>query len=461
MAYVPPQKCIVFPGDAGTKGYADPRDYRFWNNRQYVVASGTRWVRLWVDWRYLQPDPVSSVTASWDQLNIARPLPDFVLQPPTYSETVAYLRKLDRQIRAANDDGRIVILTALHTYPQWANGQATDQTFSPPRAAKPASQRFPSFKVDSPYSWFISHLLARYSMWASPFNGKAPNPFGPHLYTYPGESPQGYSPSFGNPSGAFVTALEVINEPNHLGWPQNEAPSRSADAMQTGYLYAKFFYDISPPDGKGLLSWPWILGPGTLDRGGSTRTPSDGTRYDDFTRDTLTELRARGFNAPLPLAPYIGWSHHNYGDIDVAGFPYASSRAKTVKEQLVAGSWKAGTDRNVWLTEGGYDMTDPGEVFTSLPPLDRTNRLLIQENRMAHAINEMSRYNRASSSGEIPIFSQYQLHQIMAPDSFETGLTENFLFAEVNPNNPGPDPVGPGAPRPLAIRWTGLPDELS
>jgi hypothetical protein len=452
MAFVPPQKCIAFPGDSSIKAYADPRDYRFWSNRQFAVASNTQWVRMWVDWRYLQPNPVANVTQSWDQLNTAQPVPDFIAQPPFY-ETVSYLRKLDRQIRAANDDGRVVILTILHPYPQWANGQATDQTFTPSsHPVKPASQRFPSFKADSPYAWFLSHLMTRYSMWSSPFNGKAPNPYGPHLQTYPGEVPQGYNPAHGNPSGAFITALEVCNEPNHLGWPQTEAPSRAADAMQTGYLYAQFYYDNSPADGKSLVSWPWILGPATLDRGGSSTTPADGTRYDDFTRDTLTELRARGFDAALPLAPYIGWSHHNYGDIAISNFSYSTSRAKTVKERLVAGTWKGGTDRNVWLTEGGYDMTGPGETWAGLTEPQRISRRSDQLSRVAHAINEMSRYNRATSSGEMPIFTQYQLHQVTSAASFETGMTEPFSMTA---------PTGPGAPRPIALRWPTLPDELS
>jgi hypothetical protein len=228
--------------------------------------------------------------------------------------------------------------------------------------------------------------------------------------------------------------------------------------MQTGYLYAKFYYDNTPPASRNLLTWPWILGPATADRGGSAHTPADGTRYDDFTSDTLTQLRARGVGSSAALAPYIGWSHHNYGDTAISNFPYSTSRAKTVKERLVAGAWKDGTDRNVWLTEGGYDMTSGPETWAAIQPPERVVRVAAQQNRVGHAINEMSRYNRATDSNEIPIFSQYQLQQITSADSVETGLTEGFLFADAVNNTM---PLGPGPPRPLYARWVTLPDELS
>jgi hypothetical protein len=186
-------KGISYSGPQSLRADAHPNDYRAWGNAEYATASRTGWVKLWVSWADLQQDyPASSLGASWQQLNSA-------------PGGANYLRRLDGQVRAANDAGVKVLLTIYQAFPTWATGA----TGADPLSTKPAIQKLPlDLSPDGPWGWFIGHLSARYD---GSFNTA-----GPHA-PRPGETGAAWK---GNPDAARIDGLEIVNEPNLLYWPQ-------------------------------------------------------------------------------------------------------------------------------------------------------------------------------------------------------------------------------------------------
>lgn len=84
-------------------------DYRLWDNRADVRATGTTWVKIWLAWDHVQgthPRP-TTLAESWAQLNVAQPG-----APP--GSGLAYL---DAQMRAANRDGVGVVLCLEGAFP--------------------------------------------------------------------------------------------------------------------------------------------------------------------------------------------------------------------------------------------------------------------------------------------------------------------------------------------------------
>ena len=122
-----PLKGIALGGFGPLRSAHDPNDYLEWGNREYVRASRTDVIRLQVSWRYLQPLAPASRGESWDQL--------------TRDHGEGALRRLDRQIAAANRDGVRVILGLYHSYPEWSNG-TTPGTVEP-ITGKPPDAKFP------------------------------------------------------------------------------------------------------------------------------------------------------------------------------------------------------------------------------------------------------------------------------------------------------------------------------
>src|SRR3954471_15832477 len=109
------RKCISLGGPGPLRVDGHPDDYRLWGNREYIRdLSGTTWVKLWVSWHDLQQElalPPADRAASWRHLNGA-------------PAGAGWLRRLDRQVKAVNDDRLGVILTISHAYPTWSSGGA-------------------------------------------------------------------------------------------------------------------------------------------------------------------------------------------------------------------------------------------------------------------------------------------------------------------------------------------------
>jgi hypothetical protein len=289
------RKCISLAGAITTLD-PSPNDYRLFGNREYVRdLSGTRWVKLYVSWFHLQEElQPASRAESWGHLETA---------PAGKS----FLRVLDRQIRAVNDDARRapggmgVLLTVYQSFPTWA-GAARDT--DPGRDGRDLATKLPNdLTTEGPWAWFLEHLIVRYRRG------------GPR-----------------NPDGAYVDALEICNEPNLLFWPQQELELRLAAMIRTATALAE------------RHGGPHIVAPGTSD--------SDSGRATDwrsFTDRLLGEL-ARG---PRPSAQFA-WSHHNYLDVRDE-LSAEETRVREVIELLDRAGWPGG-DRRLWLTEAGVNM---------------------------------------------------------------------------------------------------------
>jgi hypothetical protein len=269
-----------------------PNDYRVLANRQYIKDSGTSWVKLWVSWYDLQQSyQPTSQADSWRDLDTA---------PNGH----AWLRRLDGQIKAANDDGVGVILTVYQAFPTWASGA----TGPDPLSTKGPQAKIPTdLSANGPWGWFIGYLSARY-------DGS-------------------------NAAHGRADALEIVNEPNALYWPMDDIVGatarmiRSAEALS--YQYGR----------------QTILAPATSD------TPDPGAA------GTGVSMDWKGFTSALlddlatfrPRVP-VYWSQHNYLDVQSEA-PAVTSRAKQAIDLLYAKNWKGPeADRSLWLTEGGYNL---------------------------------------------------------------------------------------------------------
>lgn len=382
------RKCISMSGPMVLRSSRHPNDYRFWGNRRFFADTATTWVKLWVSWNDLQPDYLPrNREEAWLDLGIA-PLGQ------------AWLWRLDRQVRAANDDGVGVILALYHAHPHWASGATGDD----PDSGRLAAQRLPrDLTPDGPWAWWLSYLCARY-------DGTL-NPLGPHA-PFPGEEPAGYDPRSGNPSGGRIDALEICNEPNTLAWPQEGLAGNVASMIRTAV-------ELAGPSG------PRILAPSALDAPDpdEPQAPRVRTDWHSFSEQVLEDLRMR------PAAAPFGWSHHNYRDV-ARGVEGGESRARRVVDLLRRADWPDGQRPLVWLTEGGLNLY-PAQGD---PAARRRQAQLIRS-----SFEEMSR------QPDVYMWTQHGLHDV-ADDLFKASLRDDFRPGE-----------GPGRARPALAQWRSLP----
>lgn len=382
----PPAKCISLAGHGSLiAADGDPNDYRLYGNREYIRdRSRTGWVKLWVPWDFFQQElRPASRTESWTQLNGA-------------PGGQAAMRRLDRQVAAANADGVHVMLT-LPSIPTWANGAqpADRERYRKALNARPPVDTSPT----SPWAWYVGYICARYR------KGAPPNPVGP---TDPLllQGASAYDPRTGNPDGAFVDAVEISNEPNQVMYPQTGMPERIAAMIVSAVAVSQ------------ELDGPRILAPGTSDTDGA----GDRANWREFTRATLAAL------GDFTPGARFGWSHHNYRDT-LEELTAERSRAKGVIDLLHASGVRG--DGALWLTESGVDMyprqNDPG--------MRRDQARLIEKN-----FGEMSRLP------EVRTWTQHVINDTPF-QNFKSGLRDDFHY----------HPDGPGPPRPSYDAWAALP----
>lgn len=411
-----------------------PNDYLLHGNRQYIRdMSRTGWVKLWVSWAHLQEAyRPASRAQSWEQLNTA-------------PGGLSALRHLDDQIAAVNFDsarsgGIGTILTIYQEFPTWSSGAIEAD---PRRREKPLLAKIPlDLTPDGPWAWFVAHLLARYA------RGAARNPVGPHELggggdegdglgersgqgagsSAQGDDPgqrggKGFDPRRGNPSGAFVDAIEVCNEPNTLYWPQTGMPEQVARMMHTAAgLSAR-------------VRGPAILAPGLSDSPKPRHETEGATDWRTFTERLLPALDAQG----PPAAP-VAWSHHNYSDVkdEVSA---RESQVHALAQLLGRHRWRgdrrgaaSGGGRRegagrLWLTEGGYDIH---------PHEERASDRDAQARKIERSFREMSRLD------EVALWTQHSINDAAGND-FKSALRDDYV--------PG---FGVGSPRPAWTTWTRL-----
>lgn len=380
-------------------------DYRDPKIRPYIQnpANKITWVKLWVNWHTLQDGafapqfetrPPSSLDESWAQLNTR----------------TSIWNLLDAQIKALNDDGKGIILQAYQAFPRFTSspyGSTAADTNKLGDSRRPSDAGIEQHAPDdcsgnSPWGWFIAYLIARYRQFAA---------------TSPGPS----SGVLGNPLGAYVTAIEPINEPNgHAMWPQKDfagkriMPPKIAQIMQTANAWCSLLT-------AGIYA-PFLLGPGVAD------TPTNSTTltaYDLFTQDVATILNGWHPNV------YCGWSMHNYYDTADATHGHDNH----VKVSLINLSTKWWDPKNIWITEGGYQIPqDPG-TGALLP-----NRLAAFTTQRQMVVDTFNRY---ALNPEVLLYTQYEFIDSTnyAADRFQSALTEEPPFFI----------------RELYLYWAGLP----
>jgi len=359
----------------------DPNDYRLHGNREYFRSSGTAWAKLWVSWDQLQRDFVPRSRAdSWAQLGGA-------------PNGEAVLRRLDRQVRAANEDGVAVMLTLAAT-PAWASGAhlADRERGRKPLEATPAADLTPG----GPWAWFLGYMCARYK------------PGVPASASGPLESLAGELAGAGNPDGAHVAAIEVCNEPNQVMWPQNGLAGRVAQMVRSAVAVS------------GGLGGPRILAPGTSDTDAVGKP--DRSNWRAFTTDVLDAL------GDFRPGRRFGWSHHNYNDTDEERSA-AGSRARVVLELLRASSLEG--DGRLWLTESGVNIH---------PDQDQPPARAAQARKLERNFAEMAKLDG------VHLWTQHVINDV-AQNTFKSGLRDDFLSS----------PPRPGTPRPAYDAWARLP----
>lgn len=353
MSY-PLRKGLSLPH--GMQTDASPNDYRNNGNATVVHDSVTRWVKVWVDWNQVQgafPAP-TSYQDSWNQLAVGGN---------------SALPRLDAIIKKINDDSAAL---------QAENGGAYGiilcvDSFTPP-FARPAAyagddRAFPAdVSTNGYWGWFFAHLCARYKQ------GAAASTTGPP----------------GNPLGAFISAIEVCNEPNALYHPQSGLHCGVAGMMKSAENLQAFW------DAPSALLGPAVL---DLDPG------AGGTTFTTFTANVLSQLQNW-----VPRK-YFGWSAHNYKDVQTADIstPPTSTRVAYVQALLQQYAWKGTGERIVWLTEGGSFRVTETE----------------QQNRV------YTNYAQMQSLPDVPIWTNHLIvDPPPGPTAFDSGMEHSDLSAK-------------------------------
>jgi hypothetical protein len=373
-----PLKGLALGGFGPLRAAHDPHDYLEWGNREYVRDSHTDVIRMQVSWRFLQPMAPAGRRASWEQLD--------------RDQGSGALRRLDRQIAAANRDGVRVILGLYHSYPEWSNGATAG--IPEPVTGKPTDAKLPlDLSPEGPWSWFVEYLCDRY----------------------------------GGPSRPHIWGLEICNEPNLLCWPQAGvaaavvAMARTAARAVAGRPYPALLLLPATSD---------FPDEDVIEQGVTVATGWPG-----FTSAVLDGLRGLDTGgAALPA-----WSHHNYRDTKAADG--RSDRARQVIALLANHGWPG--DHRIYLTEGGVDLDRLGP--SHCPELDLPAGVDGQAARELCQARLIEQGFTAMSTPDVALWTQYKLNDERADVTTASGLRRDFQ-----------EGAGPGAPRPAWYVWRGL-----
>ena len=266
-----------------------------------------------------------------------------------------YVAQLDSQIRFARQNGLKVILT-FWRYPQWANGSTN--VYQPPADVSTTSRW-------GAYLWW---LMSRY------------NKLNP------------------NANGAWVDFIEVCNEPNWQ-WPQNIGPaSIAARMMMTGAATLPY-----------TGNEPLLLGPGLHD---TIINTSGRTSFIDFMDGMFLVFNQAGFVAP----PTLGWSMHNYTDIQNSVSSAAAPRLATAVSKLGAKGWTgwpngSASSPYVMATEGGLHPISYNDG-SSQGPFSEAQ----QKNALSNAYTKVHNDNAGEGRG-VGMFTNYQFFTTAGYDS--------------------------------------------
>jgi hypothetical protein len=414
-------KLITAPAANWMANSNDPETYALNKRgqfREFVRDSNTWGVKLWASWYNFQQEWGNSVPPSqrdewWESWNQLRTGPyNAGIDPNSWAI-------LDDQIVQANVDQKAVFLGIYPHYPTW--------TFTVGPSDEQANKEFISHwpdgrGTDSPYGWFVAYVLARYKPGA-PVNATGPNTNGNY---------------FGNPRGAWLNALEPLNEPNYMCWPQRvsntfPAACNSADMLVTAYQYTQAYAASN------------VIGPGTTDEFDPVGTASYnysprmnelGVDWWTFSSDVIANLQNK-------LNPnwYLGWSHHNYRDVrgQSPGGSTPNPNQATNQRGYELGQLLRARGYpwpGFWVTEGGYRMTRNAANTGLAAGEAERHRSLIESGRFVYRF--------------VPdafTFAQYGVNDgAYAYDPFQSSMREPFQGDPATTGVPGPE-------RPAGAAW--------
>jgi hypothetical protein len=389
--YNPPDPDSPCPTEPGSLGVD--------SNVGLLKQSGTRWVRLWVDWAAIQP------YSPQDMAQLPQGYRNAVLE-----RTARFLDNLDRQVRTAQKERMRVVLTLHQRYPLWANNsrvrlplhadasgnvpgcddacqKANDRTTAAlnrkrkkPLKPRDSFGRAPTdLGENSPWAAWVGFLVERYGL-----TWDKVNPYRqPCSHNFNGEGCGDYL--------RFVDFLEIVNEPNKTHWPQRSPDAGNGRLVMPGLVAQMFRTSKAVLDkhnaqlvgkqprqlnpGDTTLK---LLGPATLDLSdikGVKRYLV--TSYDEFNTSLLERLRTMPFHP----GPHFAWSHHNYADMEdgrdrrprtatsngvtrLLPPNYANTNSAAWTRALLSvgvrgykwDGWPVGSNPEVLLTEGGVRL---------------------------------------------------------------------------------------------------------
>lgn len=323
----------TLPSPSAPKGY---------DNLMFLEDTNTQWVRLFVSWHYMWPNP----PAPLDETS-AIPYPaafpmDPVNGPYVNIPQVYYqLMLLDANILAAKNAKKSVILTTVH-YPKWLNQTSMLSPSAPPYQYHEQGTALGNGVLPP------DNVLLPLNTTTPPEGRKRfiPTDFMYHrwinflIYRYHRNSPEHNPPYFAPAKGTYIDALELVNEPNISDGAGatcsvatgncTSSPSQLASRPQSTVLmmrtaqklnqsYNKNPLFASPP---GQSRQPLkLLGPALAGYDATDGSHPKGSKYDvksTFTYQVIHGLVKANGGKPIHDSNF-GWSHHNYEDVEMIG----------------------------------------------------------------------------------------------------------------------------------------------
>lgn len=336
MNYFRPQaKGLSLPFYTGGAGH--PEHPGFDNNiSRITTAFRCDWVKYWISWPDVQP---------------ADPGGDFGTFCASLNGSPA-IRNLDYAIKMANDVGVYVLLTVDSFFPLWASFPE-ETPHNEPVTGKSPYRRFPrDLETNSPWGKFVSYLYNRYRFYDAPnYRGKV-NPNGPNPSDW-----------HGNPMGAWIGGFEPMNELNYGPWPQDAPSCVIAKMMHSVETIVTFWNGEAGQQAGGWFAPALQQQDGDSWRNsGSTsvRFSTASADVEDSVLDILSNWRPRC---------YVGWSTHNYKDVRDNGI----ARTYSALDRLERRNWRGGGDRDIWITEGGFEQNPLGAQLSEQAAAIRNN----------------------------------------------------------------------------------------
>jgi hypothetical protein len=379
-----------------------------------IIATGTRYVRMWVPWFQIQQfaDPPGQGANSGSAWRIAF---------------------LDDEIAQANADGVRVILVSWG-FPQWTNG-TSGYPLDTPADYNYGVVGTGAGTPDSSTSYIGPWDRMSQTDWNNWRNfGVPPVSRSSLLFKFPVD--QGTTGPWGgwirwlidryrgnNPRGARIFGLEILNEANgFMLWPQQTAAS--------GGTVADRFNQTSPNQcavanminsasaiSQGYGNPCFLMYPATADTPNTTRRL---TAYNTFTSNLMNLFQSAG---NMGNGSHI-WTQHNYLDIEDA---IAYPRSRVARDILTQQGF--GGHPELWITEGGYRF--------------RSARLA-GKTEVDQAVNTNDAF-----------------HRVYDPDGTRIGMFTNYgdygeVNAEADCGLRAPQPSG-GAQRTVYAIWAKFP----